>query len=98
MDLFGIAFTWINYLLVPCHVDYLPSFEWKHRNILMFGLQKKFLARVLKSWDGTQLKMWNRNSQLRYSKLKNLKGCGGGDTYIGDVSSKKEIAAKTNCC
>jgi hypothetical protein len=30
--------------------------------------------------------------------LKNLKGCGGGDTYIGDVSSKKEIAAKTNCC
>jgi hypothetical protein len=29
--------------------------------------------------------------------LKNLKGCGGGDTYIGDVSNKREIVAKTNC-
>jgi len=64
----------------------------------MFGLQKKFLSRGFKSLDGTKLKMWNRNSQLRYSKLKNLKGCGGGDTYIRDVSSKKKIGAKTNCC
>jgi hypothetical protein len=38
------------------------------------------------------------NSQLRFSKLKNLKGCGGGDTYIGDASSKREIAPKKNCC
>jgi hypothetical protein len=87
-----------NYLLVPWHDDWLPSFEWKHKNILMFGLQKKFLSRVFKSLDATKFKMWNRNSQLRYFKLKNLKGCGGGDTYIGDVSSKREIATKTNCC
>jgi hypothetical protein len=42
--------------------------------------------------------MWNRNSQLRFFKLKNLKGCDGGDTYVGDASSKIEIVAKTNCC
>jgi hypothetical protein len=64
----------------------------------MFGLQKKFLSRVLKSLDVTKFKTWNRNSQLRFSKLKNLKGCGGGDTYIGDVNSKREIVAKTNSC
>lgn len=64
----------------------------------MFGLQKKFLSRVLKSLDVTKFKMWNRNSQLRFYKLKNQKGCGGGDTYIGDASSKIEIVTKTNSC
>jgi hypothetical protein len=64
----------------------------------MFGLQKKFLSRVLKSLDVTKFKMEDRNSQLRFSKLKNLKGCGGGDTCIGNASSKKQIVAKTNCC
>jgi hypothetical protein len=38
------------------------------------------------------------NSQHRFFGLKNQKGCGGGETYIGDASSKREIATKTNCC
>ncbi len=38
------------------------------------------------------------NSQLRFRGLKNQKGCGCGDTHIGDASSKRKIDAKTNCC
>jgi hypothetical protein len=64
----------------------------------MFGLQKKFLSRVFKSLDVTKFKMWNMNSQLRFRGLKNQKGCGCGDTHIGDASSKRKIDAKTNCC